>query len=218
MGYMLRPGLSYCETSGRLVFLDAEADRYFCLAADAEDAFRDFASGRAAVCLPVPLRDTGLLVETPLPRLPRPCEHRTPPAFSMLDTGASSGSIILLATAMIRLRLVQRALRRGRLRRLLERLRAEKSLLDNRVPWTTETLQTLACDFERTARLTRSHDQCLARSITLAQLAFSRALPVDLIIGVRLHPFAAHSWVQSGGDLLNDRVDSARTFTPILVL
>lgn len=218
MGYMLRPGLTYCETSGRLVFLDAAADRYFCLSADAESTFRDLAAGRLAAVLPAALLGTGLLVETPLPNVPLPCVHRTPPGASMLDAGTASGSMVLLATAMIRLHMVQRALRRDRLGRLLERLRTAKSMLDDTAQAPIALLQRLACDFERTARLTRSHDQCLSRSITLAQIAFARALRVDLVIGVRLHPFAAHSWVQAGESLLNDRVDSARTFTPILVL
>jgi hypothetical protein len=39
-----------------------------------------------------------------------------------------------------------------------------------------------------------------------------------LVIAVSLRPFLAHSWVQQGDVLLNERVDVARTFTPILVI
>ena len=40
MGYILRSGLSFCEASGRLVFLDTFSDRYFCLIPNAERALR----------------------------------------------------------------------------------------------------------------------------------------------------------------------------------
>ena len=43
-------------------------------------------------------------------------------------------------------------------------------------------------------------------------------LPADFVIGVSLHPFAAHSWVQWGTVLVNDQLDAVRHFTPILVL
>jgi len=52
----------------------------------------------------------------------------------------------------------------------------------------------------------------------LTQIALSRGLAADLVVGVRLNPFAAHSWVQAGSHVLNDRMDSVRTYTPVLVL
>jgi hypothetical protein len=38
------------------------------------------------------------------------------------------------------------------------------------------------------------------------------------VIGVKLRPFAAHSWVQSGPWLVNDRIDMIRAYTPIMAV
>ena len=43
-------------------------------------------------------------------------------------------------------------------------------------------------------------------------------LMVQDVIGVSLYPFAAHSWVQCGTALVNDRLDRVRHFTPILTI
>jgi hypothetical protein len=74
----------------------------------------------------------------------------------------------------------------------------------------------VAVAFERTARIVRSHDQCLSRSLALARRLAALGLPADLVIGVRLRPFAAHCWVHAGEWLVNDRIDTVRTYTPIL--
>jgi hypothetical protein len=40
----------------------------------------------------------------------------------------------------------------------------------------------------------------------------------DLVLGVRMMPFAAHAWVQDGDTVLNDTVDYVSAYTPILVV
>ena len=47
MPLQLRDTLHWCESGGRVVFLDVEADRYFCLSAPASEAFLRLAAGRA---------------------------------------------------------------------------------------------------------------------------------------------------------------------------
>jgi hypothetical protein len=58
---------------------------------------------------------------------------------------------------------------------------------------------------------------CLSDSLALHRFMSRRGIATDLVIGVKLHPFGAHSWVQDGDLVLNDAVGTARTFTPILV-
>ena len=36
MGFTLRPGVTFCITGNRPIFLDVTNDRYFCLAVEAE--------------------------------------------------------------------------------------------------------------------------------------------------------------------------------------
>ncbi len=217
MGYALRDGVSFCEVNAQLIFLDTRADRYFCLDALREAEFRALIEKPGHQAVPPRLQDAGLLIETPGAGHVAAC----PPAYAQASVFDDTQPLRLdrpLLDALVRLALVRRSLRRGGLGRILHRLRRAKSRLPEFHDSALPELARLARDFERTARLVRSHDQCLSRSIVLTQIALSRGLAADLVIGVRLNPFAAHSWVQAGSHVLNDRMDSVRTYTPVLVL
>lgn len=62
-----------------------------------------------------------------------------------------------------------------------------------------------------------AHDRCLHDSLTLTLFLCAHRLLAQWVIGVRTHPFAAHSWVQSGDVVLNDLHENVRRFRPILV-
>ncbi|MEJ6010773.1 lasso peptide biosynthesis B2 protein [Novosphingobium aquae] len=69
------------------------------------------------------------------------------------------------------------------------------------------------------ARLLRSAaDRCLARSIALALCLMRRRCAVQVVLGVKLSPFSAHCWVQSGEHVLNDSLEEVQRYSPILVL
>lgn len=227
--------LSYCEVEGRLVFLDIADDRYFCLQADAEDAFRTtlaHGSARHEVDEPNADQDAGantgpntgiadrldLLATAIAAREPRRCDAGSIPTASLLDGPPRPASTLVVLSALVHLVWVRRTLHRGGFAKLIAALRAAKARAVAAPPAQRGGIERLALDFERTARLTRSHDQCLARAITLARMALSRGMVVDLVIGVQLRPFAAHAWVRSGSTLLNEHVDAARIYTPILVV
>jgi hypothetical protein len=76
--------------------------------------------------------------------------------------------------------------------------------------------QAVAGAFDWSACLVRSHDRCLPRSIAVARRLAKLGIAADLVNGVSLYPFAAHSWVQCGTALVNDRPDGVRHFMPIL--
>jgi hypothetical protein len=80
------------------------------------------------------------------------------------------------------------------------------------------TSERIARAFMRADLVLSPLDQCLPRSIALASTLARRGISASLVIGVRLRPFLAHSWVQSGTLLLNDRPDVVCTFVPILVV
>jgi hypothetical protein len=63
-----------------------------------------------------------------------------------------------------------------------------------------------------------AHDRCLNDSLTLIHFLASRGLFPHWVIGVRVHPFAAHSWVQSGDVVVNDQAERVRHYKPILVV
>lgn len=63
-----------------------------------------------------------------------------------------------------------------------------------------------------------SHDRCLHDSLTLIHFLTTEGLFARWVIGVRVNPFEAHSWAQSGDIVLNDHPEQVRHFQPILVV
>jgi Transglutaminase-like superfamily len=63
-----------------------------------------------------------------------------------------------------------------------------------------------------------AHDRCLNDSLALIHFLATQGLFARWVIGARVHPFGAHSWVQSGGVVLNDLPERVRHYQPILVV
>lgn len=63
-----------------------------------------------------------------------------------------------------------------------------------------------------------AHDQCLNDSLTLLRFLAAERLSATWVIGVKVRPFGAHSWVQWGDTVLNDQHDRVRGYRPILVV
>ena len=59
---------------------------------------------------------------------------------------------------------------------------------------------------------------CLIDSIALHRRLRANAIDCIFVIGVRDRPFAAHCWVEAGGALLNDDLDTVGELTPIIRL
>lgn len=216
MAFTLRQGLSYCAVDGRLLFLDICADRYFRLEKNAEAAFRDLADDpapRADDPVLIRLQGTGLLVEGPVQAL-APCDVGLSATDSLLDIDLPSAPVGACLSALMTLFETRRRLRRDGLGFALKSLRAQLSHAQSRRA-ADPVIHSLVAAFETSARLTRSHDQCLVRSLSLAGALAARGVGTELVIGVRLRPFAAHCWVQHGHILINDRPDPVSSFTPI---
>jgi hypothetical protein len=215
----LRSGVSFCEVGDRLIFLDVRADRYFGLGVSAEVAFR-----RAMAELPVDkddprtagLLESGILVDC-APFAPRACPAPAAASESLLDLDRPRVPIQSLFGACCGLARARFALRWTGLASALDWVRAPRER-EPAVTGAFDRLLEVAAAFDQSARLMRSHDQCLARSIAIMHRLASLGAAAQLVIGVRLRPFAAHCWVQQGALLISDRVDQVRSYTPILVL
>lgn len=57
---------------------------------------------------------------------------------------------------------------------------------------------------------------CLFDSLALSRFMMAAGQSVDWVVGVKARPFAAHSWVEHGGDILNDDRETCAPFTEIL--
>jgi hypothetical protein len=61
-------------------------------------------------------------------------------------------------------------------------------------------------------------DACLPASLALARALTRAGTAYALVVGVKLNPFAAHCWVEEEGTVLNDDLETVRSFTPIRVV
>jgi hypothetical protein len=76
----------------------------------------------------------------------------------------------------------------------------------------------IAASFQTSSLFISFKDKCLPRSLALVRYLSKRGVLADLIIGVKMRPFAAHAWVEHRGFVLNDTVDGVQPYTPILVV
>lgn len=219
MRYRLAPQVSFCETGHRLVFLDVATDRYFCLEPPMEAAFRAAMANdprapadtlQTLIARGVLIAGEGLLASTTPPPEPR---HS---AFDFLERrGLQPLRTMRAVAALIGAR---GSLRKRGLAATLDAL-AHVTVNDRRTPAPNDADSVaVALAFRTTQLLVSPLDQCLPRSIALATLLFREGASASFVMGVRLRPFLAHSWVQAGDVVLNDRPDTVRTFTPILVI
>jgi len=211
MLYLLPGKFSCCEVSGRLVFLDLVEDRYFCLHPAAEAAFRCTASISSRGASGQAAKETEHQVRAPVTRkVPTATESvleqpaRAVP--SLTDTMGACAAILNARASLRRQGLADTVAK-------LEQRSAACSRSNG-----TSAVERISRAFLRADRFLSPLDQCLPRSIALASTLARQGIAVSLVVGVRLHPFLAHSWVQCGTLLLNDRPDVVRTFTPILVV
>lgn len=83
---------------------------------------------------------------------------------------------------------------------------------------TTRDLVTHARAFDRARRWVPVRPRCLPDALAYARVARREGFAVDLVFGVKLHPFEAHCWVQSGSLVLTDPLDKVRRFEVVLAL
>lgn len=63
-----------------------------------------------------------------------------------------------------------------------------------------------------------ANDRCLFHALALTTYLTLLRLPATWIIGVRLHPWGAHSWVQTGPLVLDSTPEIVREYVPILAV
>ena len=195
------------------IFLDLAGDRYFRLTSQKNAAFRSRLSGSVAgrnALIAAGLDARADAAPVTMPILPVTTRHRP-------HVRASFNPACLVRTIICQRR-IERHLKSRGLAAVLEDLhmKLHSSAL---APVTDQAraLQIVAA-FDH-ARLVRSAvDRCLPRSIALAQMLTKAGYRSQVIVGVKLQPFAAHCWVQSGGMMLNESPEEAARYTPILIL
>ena len=229
-----------CGIDDQVILLDLRRNRYLGVGGEHARAIAtlvdDWPSGHrsmqtdpacsAAAALPVAmrLRAQGLITEGASEVRPR---HTLAEATGSLDFEiAPPGSAIsprrvlrfaqqiALTSAWLRFRSLQSIAQAVTARRACSGRRAPR-----RGPDPSDALLACAAAYDRLRPFAlTARDRCLHDSLTLVGFMASEGLFPQWVIGVRTRPFAAHSWVQSGGTVLNDQHDHVRRFSPILVV
>ena len=213
----LHPGIHFCRDGDVTIFLDVPNDRYFALATDLNAAFMRLATGSpkpadaaalSSLVGPILSAEGGLpLMQVAAPRLP---------LHSVWDEIPSAGPTSGVA-AMISLLQARCTLRVRKLAFVLDRLARRKAAIRPRAADRREISRTGAA-YRAATTLMSANDLCLPHSVAVARNLYRRNIPASFVIGVIARPFQAHCWVQVEDVLVNDRLDTVRDFTPILVI
>lgn len=223
MGFALGDDLYYCIANHKVVLLDLQANRLFCLPPAIDAAFQRLANSAPITDTDIitlgPLVTCGALRDAPCQGLAGPKPRPVMPLRDLPDGSLPRATCPGTTAALVRQMITMAELRLRPIHRVLADLRARKG----RNPCPLDILadararRSLAAMLA-TRRFIATQDKCLRWSVALARhLGAGSAYP-DLVFGIRMQPFGAHAWVQTGDVVLNDGADHAMQYSPILVI
>lgn len=207
--------IGYGLVDGEPVFMDARTDSYFTLEPDSKsELIAMLDEGGRVRCDPRLAIALGIDGE-PAEIVRAECPS---PARSLVDDFAPAhrpGPLDVLSTARAVIAIRSR-LRRGPIETVLKEVLAAGAPAAGssaRAP-----ASAVARRFLSARRLVPVKGNCLMDSLTLLRLLERTRHDAMLVFGVKLHPFAAHCWVQSDDLLLNDRLENVRAFSAVRVI
>lgn len=216
MSLILRSGLSWCLCADRAVFLDLASNRYFCLPEITDGLFRRWAAGESFDPDELAsLIDCGLLEHGDGTRKAA-TTHPAAVQDHALDNARDSSATDVMAALSGQLR-ARCWLKLRPMASIAARLAGERPATPG-APQDEARQRRVAGAFVTSAMLLRADDQCLPRAIAARRLCQRHGQQAALVFGVRLEPFAAHSWVQCGDAVIVGELENVRLYTPILVL
>jgi hypothetical protein len=111
------------------------------------------------------------------------------------------------------------SLRRHSLQNVIEAVGARKKGRVGNSVFDVERAADLVAIFRRLRSFVFSgHRRCLFHALTLVRFLARYGVYPDFVVGVKVDPWAAHSWVQCGEYVLDGTPEQVRFFTPILVV
>ena len=174
---------------GQPLFLDLESDCYFLLEPEHEQRWLARGGNRT-----------------------RATRVASPARALSLNPGRRPRLAEIAGVARLTLR-TRRALGRKPLARLVD-----EALAPPTVPAATHDPAPAALHYLEARRWVPIEPHCLTDSLALLTFLRDRGQGATLVFGMKLHPFAAHCWLQAGDLLLNDRIDRIEGFTSVLAI
>jgi transglutaminase superfamily protein len=210
----LQPHISYCFVGPERIFLDTEADSYFRLAPGDEELFR-LIEAEPNAPMPPKLANAAILAASGEGRPIAPTRYGLP--ISSLVEGAPLRTGLGIAdVAEVGLDTLAACLaaRRGMLEEFVKSAGRSRKAAGRETP----AVELEVAKFLGARKFVPVAPNCLRDSLALNRFLARRGISSDVVIGVKLHPFAAHCWVQKESAVLNDSLSAATGFSPILVL
>lgn len=225
--YALASHVYACRLPTGTVFIDLHRNRYSGLpAGTAAEIFDYLANDHASdeTLLPDPVReliDVGLIHRTASGDRPFDASgidlRRSLLAISDAPTATVRPSLHDIARFCWCNALTRHALRSRSLYDIACEMHAVKNRLRPLTRTTTAQLARLVRVFRRLRPFAfAAHDRCLFHALTLWRFLAAYGLSSTWVVGVRLRPWGAHSWVQHEGWLLDAAPEVVREFTPIV--
>lgn len=200
--------ISFGSVQGRFVLMDERSDSYFAIGSELQDDIVEVVENGGLLQPNHRLRSVLEIGDEPA-RIIRAC---APPAETSLVDGRSASRTRIddiLRVAFL-IRRTKGQLRSWPIERLLQdvfrptpRLNSAALLIDR------------ALRFRAARKLVPTKPNCLLDSLSLVRWLGAGEEPVSLLFGVKLDPFAAHCWLQSGALVLNDRTENVSAFTVV---
>lgn len=218
MYWRLTPNLTVCIAAGRVLFLDVARDRYFAAPAAINDEFANWLC--SGLTIAASARSCSLLVDLAMLD-PEGAEDIAPKACHVampapLDAQTLPLSRIGPCTIAGVGRAVVRA-RRDVKNRPLASILAHRLSPAQYVPNRGVADRQMRLAAFRTARpLIPVPRVCLHDCLALVDWLGPARAGTQLVFGVAAFPFAAHSWVQADGRVIDDHPESVSRFQPIL--
>jgi hypothetical protein len=229
-GYWLAPDVFICRVREAVIFLDLTADRYQTVRGDQMHALGAVVHGWPAEAPPgsqargarlaEQLRQKGLLtLDAAVGKAATPADlstHDLPVAVGIDRVRRGAIRFVDLINFLFAWIRVSWSMRR---RKLPERVHAiqRRKRKHAGARFDEETTVELVCTFRRLRCYTFvARERCLFHALVLTEFLARYGLYPTFVMGVRLTPWGAHSWVQHGPLILNATPASIRDFTPIL--
>lgn len=210
-------GVHFCLLRGRAIFLDLPRDRYIAAGTEVAVALERAIEGRepsdterqalerlVSRGLLAVTADTGASPRATAASAPLRELDELPPARARWV--AASLAFQLRAALELRYRSLAQVV-------AARRTRCLRHHTAHRV-----AVEQLSAAFAASNILVSAHERCLLKSLALFDMMHWAGHRPTLIFGVRDHPFNAHAWVQRDDCVLNDTVDRAAMYQPILVV
>lgn len=197
--------LAWCEIDGKLVFLDIVKDRYFELSED---------HNRATLAH---IQTSGLSEWHQPSWLPRPAEL-TRPCRTAAASANGPFNLADVARAMWAQRRVERRLTLKGFESILCDLCHAINVRTSNSGDSADAANKIISAFNHSQLVRTAADRCLPRSIALALCLAARDVRTQVVIGVKIAPFGAHCWVQAGEEVLNESVEEALRYHPIIAI